>query len=501
MSEQKHDKANVPENKDAQIEQLLKMFGEEKHEEKPTVSADAFFAPDEESKTSKEALFAPIEEEKTASKETSFAPIEEEPKVSKEAFFKPVEEKKPEEKKEFTEFEDIDSGQSDEALSKEININKKKEPFSVNLENDKEYKKIRSYHKVKPKRQYRLLRFLFHFLLAVIILLFAAALGFMILQGVTDILGINQEDNEIIVEIAPGSSLTDISEQLEEEGVILSGKLFKLWDGYADMSGEYQFGTFVLNTKMSYEEIMTELKQYNIAKETVRVTFPEGSTLLEISKLLEENGVCDDDAFLSAINETNFSYSFMQYVSEDDMKYFKMEGFAFPHTYDFYLEDNPVSVAQKFLYNLEKKFTDDMYTRIDELGISFEDFMTLASIVQAEAITKEQMENVASVYWNRLNNPSVFPLMQADATRVYGREIKKDMQIINNELITAYDTYESAGLPPGPICSPGMEAINATLYPAETEYFYFCSDLSTGECFYAATLEEHNVNLRKCGLR
>lgn len=461
-------------NKDEEIENLLQMFGSQTEDKTSPVSAESFF----------------VEDEPQEFKEVD------KPKEQQE--FEDIDSSEPEDP--ITEFEDIDSNQSEESASEEILIGKKKEQFTVNLENDKEYKKIRSYHKVKLKRQYRCLRFIFHFIIAVVILAFAAGLGFAILQGVTDILGINQKDEEIIVEIAPGSSLTDISEQLEEEGVILSGKLFKLWDGYADMSGDYQFGTFVLNTKMSYEEIMTELKKYNIAKETVRVTFPEGSTLLEIAALLEENGVCEEDAFLSAINETNFSYEFMQYVEVDEMKYFKMEGYAFPDTYDFYLEDNPVSVAQKFLYNLEKKFTDEMYARMNELNISFEDLMTLASIIQAEAITKEQMETVASVYWNRLNNPSAFPRMQADPTRVYGREIKADMQIINNELILAYDTYESDGLPPGPICSPGMDAIMAALYPAETEYFYFCSDLKTGECFYAATLEEHNVNLRKCGL-
>ena len=332
-------------------------------------------------------------------------------------------------------------------------------------------------------------------------MLAAGGLGYIILEGVTDILGIHQEDHEIIVEVPRGSSLTDISNILEEKGVVKSGKLFKIWDGYADLAGDYQFGTFVLNTNMSYEEIMLELKQYNIAKESVRITFPEGSNLFDISKLLEEKGVCTADAFLEALNNTNFGYEFMDQISDNEMKYFKMEGYAFPDTYDFYLDDNPVSVAQRFLNNLNKKFTDEMYARVNELGLSFEEFMTLASIVQAEAPTKDQMENVASVYWNRLHNAAEFPKLQADPTRVYGRELQADMQIINHDLINAYDTYESDGLPPGPICNPGLEAIMATLYPAETDYYYFCSNLKTGECYYATNLEEHNKNLRTAGLR
>ncbi len=382
----------------------------------------------------------------------------------------------------------------------EIGIGRKKEQFILNLENDKDYQKIRSYHKVEHKKQHRFLRFLLHLLIALCIMAAAGGLGYVVLEGITDILGIHQKDHEIIVEVPKGASLNDISQLLEEKGVILSSDLFKAFDKYADLTGEYQFGTFVLNTNMSYEQIMMELKQYNIAKEIVRVTFPEGSSLLDMAKLLEEKGVCEEDAFLDAINNTNFKYSFINKISDDEMKYFKMEGYAFPDTYDFYQDDNPVSVAQKLLYNLEKKFDADMYTRLDELGISFEDFMTLASIVQAESKTEEQMKNIASVYWNRLNNSAEYPKLQADPTRVYGREIKSDMQIINKELIAAYDTYESEGLPPGPICSPGLQAIMATLYPAETDYYYFCSNLKTGECFYASNLKDHNKNLRACGL-
>lgn len=389
---------------------------------------------------------------------------------------------------------------NDEIDSNEISISRKQEPFALNLENDKEYQSIRSYHKEESKKQHKFLRFLLHLLIALCILAGAAGLGYVILEGITDILGIHQPDQEIIVEIPRGSSLTDIANILEERGVVRSGKLFKGFDPYANVNGDYQFGTFVLNTKMSYEEIMIELKQYNIAKESVRITFPEGSNLFDIAKLLEKNGVCKADDFLSAINETNFGYSYMDKISDKEMKYFKMEGYAFPDTYDFYLEDNPVSVAQRFLNNLDKKFTSDMYARLEELDISFEDFMTLASIVQAEAMTKEQMENVASVYWNRLNHSSEFPKLQADPTRVYGRALKADMQIINRDLLAAYDTYESEGLPPGPICNPGLDAIMATLYPAETNYYYFCSDLKTGECYYAETLEQHNKNLRICGL-
>ena len=139
--------------------------------------------------------------------------------------------------------------------------------------------------------------------------------------------------------------------------------------------------------------------------------------------------------------------------------------------------------------------------RMNELGFTQEDLIRLASIVQREAGKSGESEKVASVYHNRLNNPGTYPLLQACPTRVYVRELKEQMgDNIDQDILDAYDTYESGGLPAGPICNPGMTAIKAVLWPDETEYFFFCSNLDTGKFYYAVTYEEHLVNLRKAGL-
>ena len=114
------------------------------------------------------------------------------------------------------------------------------------------------------------------------------------------------------------------------------------------------------------------------------------------------------------------------------------------------------------------------------------------------------MSRIASVYANRLKNPGAYPNLQADPTRNYAEELALQMNVVNQEILDAYNTYEGAGLPPGPICNPGLDAIKATLYPEETEYFYFCtnldSSLETRQYYYATTLEEHEQNLRAAGL-
>ena len=111
------------------------------------------------------------------------------------------------------------------------------------------------------------------------------------------------------------------------------------------------------------------------------------------------------------------------------------------------------------------------------------------------------MKKVASVYHNRLNNPGTYPLLQADTTRVYARELKEQMgTAVNQEILDAYDTYQSGGLPPGAICNPGEAAIEAVLNPDDTDYYFFCSDLTTGQFYYAETYAEHQINLQKAGL-
>ena len=134
--------------------------------------------------------------------------------------------------------------------------------------------------------------------------------------------------------------------------------------------------------------------------------------------------------------------------------------------------------------------------------MSLHELLTLASIIQAEAPNVEEMARVSSVYHNRLNNSSVFPKLQADPTRDYANEIiLENLGDRLSSIALEYNTYESDSLPPGPINNPGIDAILAALAPADTPYYYFCTNLQTGEFYYAETLEEHNQNVYKAGLR
>jgi UPF0755 protein len=147
--------------------------------------------------------------------------------------------------------------------------------------------------------------------------------------------------------------------------------------------------------------------------------------------------------------------------------------------------------------------TDDMLKRMDELDMSLNEVVTLASIVQWEAGSVDDMPTVASVFLNRLNDPDTFPTLQSDATKSYIKKVIDKVETSTTMVqhyTNVYDTYTCIGLPAGPICNPGIDAINAVLYPEDTNYYYFCNNLETGKSFFAETYKQHQKNLKKAGL-
>ena len=160
--------------------------------------------------------------------------------------------------------------------------------------------------------------------------------------------------------------------------------------------------------------------------------------------------------------------------------------------YEFYKNDTPERVIEKMLNNLETKITDAYKTRAKEIGMSIDDVLTLASIIQAEAGDPKQMKTVSSVLHNRLKSKS-HPKLECDVTIFYLEQDVQPYLTEDKDRFNSYYNYKCTGLPEGPICNPGMDAIEAALYPKQTEYFYFATD-KAGKYYYAKTLEEHNQN-------
>ena len=181
--------------------------------------------------------------------------------------------------------------------------------------------------------------------------------------------------------------------------------------------------------------------------------------------------------------------------TDSSVKYMRMEGYLFPDTYFFYENMDPEQVCQKIYLNFDNKMTEDRYKKMEQLGYSLDQVITLASIVQREAPRTEDMEKVASVFWNRLRDPDTFPRLESDPTSNYATLIKNNMEVYDKTKVESYDTYKSGGLPPGAICNPGLEAIDAVLADVQTNYYYFAANINTKITYFAETLEEHEANL------
>lgn len=360
-----------------------------------------------------------------------------------------------------------------------------------------------SWHSSRARARRRMTAFA-KVMLALIILGLSVFLSLIIIFTAQEVFGLGKPSREIVVDIPQNAGVAQIAEILEERGVVRSALIFKGYFKVLDPESNFQYGSYSLNSNMSFESIVSELSKYSSTRDEVKVSFPEGFTLYQMARRLEENKVCKADEFLRAINTYDFDYEFEQEISNNSLKFHKLEGFAFPDTYFFFVDDNPVNVAKKLLQNFNNRVDETLRARMKELGYTLEETIIIASIVQREAGRSDEMARVASVYANRLKNPGTYPNLQADPTRGYAEELAKQMDRVDQRVLDAYNTYEGTGLPPGAICNPGLDAIKATLYPEETDYFYFCTNLDSPlderEFFYAKTLEEHEENLRKARL-
>jgi UPF0755 protein len=229
-------------------------------------------------------------------------------------------------------------------------------------------------------------------------------------------------------------------------------------------------------------------------REEVLVVIPEGKTLRETLTILSEAGVADFDDLRRAAATEEFSHSFLQEVP---MGPGWLEGYLFPDTYIFFTDWNPRSALSKMLGQFGSILTPSVRERLDSIDYNLNEILTIASLIQMEAATISEMRNISSVIWNRLSS-SRFPNLQIDATAVYlmkmaGREVNSAEDVLRGrEIDSPYNTSLYPGLPPGPICSPGLEAIRAALYPYNTNFYYYALSKDGTHRFFRNDTEFNN---------
>lgn len=353
-------------------------------------------------------------------------------------------------------------------------------------------------HKKRTQKRKRSARLPIVLMLTTLILTVSICLSILIIAIGRDMLAIGKDESLKMVTIPSGADTAEVASILEKEGIIEIPKAFEIVAGMSGEDSSFIPGQYELSPSYAYETIIKKLTTIpDENKETVDITFVEGISVYEAAQLLEEKKVCEAERFLYYFNAGGYGFDFEDKLpTSSPLKFYRMEGYLWPDTYKFYVDSDPESVCMKIYQNFENKITDEYYTQMQKKGMTLDEVITLASIVQAEAPDIKSMKKVASVFENRLSNPDEFPMLQSDPTTYYVEEIiKPNVQVPSTEIFDAYDTYKAHGLPPGAIGNPGQDAVEAVLFPADTDYYYFAADIDTKETFFAKTLEEHEENL------
>lgn len=322
-------------------------------------------------------------------------------------------------------------------------------------------------------------------------------LAFFILQSASDLFGLNQSDRQIEVSVPSNSTLQSITSLLYDKGIISQPFTFRLYATFKHISGGFVQGSYVLNSNMAYDELFIILLEGDTQREEARVTFIEGETLYEIARKLQDSKVCDADEFLDYMQTGDIDYEFMNQIPGNPLRFRRLEGYAFPDTYDFYVNQKVAEVADKFLSNFDKKITEEMRAQMREMNLSLDETIILASIIEKEAGDPVEKPMVSSVFHNRLAMPETFPQLQSDVTIHYvDNFIKPFLDIRDQAMYDAYNTYVCEGLPVGAICNPGLDSIEAALNPETSKFYFFVTD-SEGTYYYAQNAQQHYNNVAR----
>ena len=307
------------------------------------------------------------------------------------------------------------------------------------------------------------------------------------------------DEAEYTFEIQSGQSLNRVASNLESADLIRSKTIFKYYCDFAGMAQKIQTGTYSLKKDMTMTEIADRLTTGDGNPLVRNITLIPGETVEEFAAKLVKNGVLEDDkAFLAACRDGK---AFREYYYIDDVltsghpeeRKYVLEGYLSPNTYEVYVTASAEEIIRKLLSQTEAAFPVELQDRAEELGLTMDQTLTLASLIEKEA-KESDFARVSAVFHNRLKANM---RLESDVTIHYITGIRK-MALADSDLTvnSPYNTYQVNGLPVGPICNPSPAAIRAALYPDETmiaeKYLYFCAkEPESGELYFSKTLDQH----------
>ena len=338
----------------------------------------------------------------------------------------------------------------------------------------------------------------------VVVSVIAVIMSVAIINVGNDMYAFVKSDEVIDVTIPENAKREDIAEILYENGVIKYKSVFKLYGSFKHIEENFVAGDYSVTPMMNYKTLYNEFKEKPISG-TSWITVPEGYTTDEIIDLMLSYGIGGSkEDYIKAINEDEYDYWFVNELDEGGVmssgeRFYRLDGYLFPDTYEFYNASTAHTVINKFLQRFDEVYTEVYKQRASELGLTTDQAVILASIIEKEAGHSSDFRNVSSVFHNRLNSSDTFPKFESDATVVYAIQhiTGERPSEVTHDTITydsPYNTYLYDSFPPGAIANPGMNALKYAVYPADTNYYFFVSS-DSGTTLFATSKWQHDQNV------
>ena len=299
-------------------------------------------------------------------------------------------------------------------------------------------------------------------------------------------------ENQVTLEIPIGTSTLQTVNKLADNGIIKNKLFYRIYLRLNDYEGKFQAGSYQLNDGLDYGELTEALLTGRVHRDSVRFTIPEGFKVEQIATRLHNQEIVNKEVFLDLVQNGEFDYWFINQIPQNVD--FRLEGYLFPNTYEVHADSTEWDIINIMLNEFDKLYNQDFQQRTEEVGLSVHEIVTLASIVEREAMVDKERPVIAGVFHNRLE---INMLLQSCATIYYftGRET-----VLNSDTVIdhPYNTYKYPGLPPGPVGAPGEKSLESTLFFEETDYFFFVTKKDgTSEHYFSKTYQEHQANDRK----
>ncbi|HEY9062349.1 MAG TPA: endolytic transglycosylase MltG [Pseudobacteroides sp.] len=321
----------------------------------------------------------------------------------------------------------------------------------------------------------------------------------------------NQDDNldkplpvipaskRIEFETPKNATSAQIIDKLAEEGIITNTFMFKMISKINGFDGTYKSGTHIISKDLDYDSLMRILSSDPV---TSKVMIPEGYTFNQVAEKLSKDKLVDKAKFASVASNEKYDFKFLKDIPKREKK---LEGYLFPDTYIFDVKSGEKAIINRMLARFDEIFKPEYYDKAKALGLTVDQVIILASIIEREAKEYEERRLISGVFYNRLKskNPT-HKKLQSCATIQYillnnTGQVKAKLTDEDTKINDPYNTYLYEGLPPGPICNPGKDSIEAALEPETTDYYYFVSK-GDGTHEFSSTLSQHQAAVKKYGL-